>query len=295
MSTVAVFSPAKINLYLAVINRRKDGFHEIVSLVVPVCFGDSLWISLEGNQGKISLDCDMAEIPMNRENLVWKAVELLREVHPFRENVHISLKKRVPVGAGLGGGSSNAVAVLRGLNQLQGNPLNKEVLAVLASRLGSDCPLFLRDGPSLIRGRGEIIDELDESLLSRLRGRKVLLFKPGFSVSTAWAYQKLASSGGEAYIGEEVVEEKFAAYRKGDLSLEELMTNSFQSIVGKKFPAIPLLLEQLKNRFEIPVLMSGSGSACFALLEERNQVEELENTIKAAWGLGTFLEETTLL
>jgi 4-diphosphocytidyl-2-C-methyl-D-erythritol kinase len=295
MSTVAVFSPAKINLFLSVVGYREDSFHELVSLVAPIRFGDSLWISLEGGERRISLDCDIPIIPLDRENLAWRAVESFREALPFEENVHISLRKRVPIGAGLGGGSSNAVAVLRGLNQLLGNPLDEGSLAILASQLGSDCPLFLRGGPSMMRGRGERIDELDELLLSELRGREVLLFKPEFSVSTAWAYQKLASLDGEAYTEEEVVEENLGANRRGDLPLEKLMVNSFQSVVGTKFPAIPLLLEQLKNRFEIPFLMSGSGSACFAFLKEESPVEEIKSTIQEAWGPRIFLEQTTLL
>jgi 4-diphosphocytidyl-2-C-methyl-D-erythritol kinase len=295
MSTVAVFSPAKINLFLSVVGYREDGFHELVSLVAPLRFGDSLWISLEGGERRISLDCDVPIIPVDRGNLAWRAVELFRDAFSFKENVHISLRKRVPIGAGLGGGSSNAVAVLRGLNQLLGKPLDDGSLAILASQLGSDCPLFLRDGPCLIRGWGELIDELDESLLSELRRRKVLVFKPEFSVSTAWAYQKLASLGCKAYMEKEVVEENLGALRRGDLSLEKLMVNSFQSIIGTKFPAIPLLVEQLRNRFEIPVLMSGSGSACFALLKEESPVVEIEGTIQEAWGPKVFLEQTNLL
>src|SRR6187551_2872654 len=192
---VSVFSPAKLNLFLAVTGRRADGFHDLVSLVSQLSFGDELAVAIKGERigdgGRFALECDQPEVPVDGSNLILRAAEAFAVAANWQGGAHFRLTKRIPVGAGLGGGSSNAAAALRALNRLTGGLLDEAQLAVAAATLGSDCVLFLRDAPVVMRGRGERIAALPEPALARLRGRRVLLFKPSFGVSTPWAYQRM--------------------------------------------------------------------------------------------------------
>jgi 4-diphosphocytidyl-2-C-methyl-D-erythritol kinase len=190
-------APAKLNLFLAVTGRRADGFHDLVSVAAPVEFGDTLTVEAtgggRGTGGGFELACDDATVPVDETNLVLKAAHAFRAATGWRGGAKFFLQKRIPLGAGLGGGSSDAVAALRALNALAGAPLAPVALAEVAARLGSDCALFLHDRPVVMRGRGERIEPLPAAAAARLRGRRVLIFKPGFGVATAWAYAQMSS------------------------------------------------------------------------------------------------------
>jgi len=192
VSVTVLASPAKINLYLAVTGRRTDGFHNLVSVVAPLAWGDLLQIET-GEHGDFSLTCDDPAVPCDDANLVLKAARVFQEASGWKRGARFHLQKRIPMGAGLGGGSSNAVASLRGLNALAGEPLSENALAELAARLGSDCMMFLHDGPVVMRGRGERVEALPSAIAARLSGQRVLLFKPSFGIGTPWAYGRLAS------------------------------------------------------------------------------------------------------
>ena len=178
--TATVFSPAKINLFLAITGRRDDGYHDLVSVAAPLDFGDLLTAEIgvsapesgdrmaqceSGAQGAgvpFRLECDNPEVPRDGANLVLKAAGAFAAATGWKEPVVFRLTKRIPIGAGLGGGSSNAAAALRALNQLSGADLGRAELGELAARAGSDCPLFLEGGPVIMRGRGERIEALPD-------------------------------------------------------------------------------------------------------------------------------------
>lgn len=268
MLSIAVFSPAKINIFLAVTGRRPDGFHDLVSLVAPVTFGDTLWLREEEASGGITLTCDDPSVPTGADNLAVRAAEAWRREVGSARAIHIHLAKRIPMGAGLGGGSSNAAAVLRGLNSLCGHPLDPSALARLAAGLGSDCPLFLAGAPCVMRGRGERLEALPDAARRRLTGRRLLIFKPDFSISTPWAYGRLVASGGAAYAPASEAEARLGAWVGGDGPAERVLFNSFESVAFAKFQALPVLAERLRAFSCVDdVLMSGSGSACFALVK----------------------------
>src|SRR6478736_4161009 len=179
---VAVFSPAKLNLFLAVTGRRADGFHDLVSVVAPLTFSDELVAEAadgrrEMGDRRFSLSCDHPDVPVDGSNLVLQAAEAFAVATGWKGAAHFKLTKRIPMGAGLGGGSSNAAAALRALNRLTGGLLDEAQLAAVAATLGSDCVLFLRDAPVVMRGRGERVDLLPAPASARLRRRLVLLFK----------------------------------------------------------------------------------------------------------------------
>jgi 4-diphosphocytidyl-2-C-methyl-D-erythritol kinase len=202
------------------------------------------------------------------------------------------LKKQIPVGAGLGGGSSNAVAALRALNELAGAPLGFSALEVLAARLGSDCPLFLPEAPVAMRGRGERVEVLRDAE-ERLRGRRVIIFKPGFGIGTAWAYGRLAAAAG--FMDPARAEARLETWR-GDPSApaEKLLFNSFEQVAFQKFQALPPLLDRLRAKFGLEPRMSGSGSACFALLpaDRPVPVPDIMAAIRESWGPSALAVET---
>jgi 4-diphosphocytidyl-2-C-methyl-D-erythritol kinase len=291
---VSVFSPAKINLFLAVTGRRADGYHELVSVVAPLTFGDELTVEIgEGRPEtgrQFSLQCDDPQVPVDGSNLVLKAAEAFATATGWKSAAKFRLAKRVPVGAGLGGGSSNATAALRALNQLSGARLSHAALMALAAGVGSDCPLFLSGGPVVIRGRGEQVEALPSAAARRLHGRSVLLFKPGFGVSTAWAYEQMVAGAPRAYLSAAEAGRRLAAWIEGQADAAELLFNNLEPVVFRKYLALPVLLERLRVRFGLAPRMSGSGSACFVLLPAGANVEEISAAIVEAWGQVSFVQ-----
>ena len=289
------FAPAKINLLLAITGIRTDGFHSLVSLVAPIRLGDTLWLSLAKEKGAEDiLECDYPGVPTDQSNLVLKAVAAFREFFPGLPGVHFILEKRVPHGAGLGGGSSDAACALRLLNEAVGSPLAKTQLATLAARLGSDCPLFLENKPVVMRGRGEQIEALPGAAVAALGGRRLLLFKPAFGVSTAEAYAAMKAAGSTEYLAQSEAEARLAAWLAAPGRNPLPLFNNMESVVFKKYLALPVLLERLQTDFGLAPRMSGSGSACFAFLPDGVNAVPIEAIIREAWGREAFVCKTTL-
>ncbi|MDR2981940.1 MAG: 4-(cytidine 5'-diphospho)-2-C-methyl-D-erythritol kinase [Puniceicoccales bacterium] len=295
MSFVA-FAPAKINLLLAITGVRADGFHSLVSLVAPIGLGDTLTLTVDkaGSSGVDTLVCDFPGVPTDGTNLVLKAVAAFREKYLALPAVHFVLEKRVPHGAGLGGGSSDAASALTLLNEATGKPLNHTTLVELAARLGSDCPLFLDGKPVIMRGRGEQVEQLKPAEIEALQGRRLLLFKPAFGVSTAEAYGAMKAAKGAYYIPEADAEAMLAAWRKAPEGAPLPLFNNMERPVFEKHLALPALLNQLREEFGLEPRMSGSGSACFAFLPEGMAAEPVIVAIKQAWGESAFVCETEL-
>ncbi len=291
---ITLSAPAKLNLFLAITGRRADGFHELVSVVAPLTWGDELTVE-QGGGGKeqdFVLECDDAAVPVDGSNLVLKAAEAFRARTGWKGGAKFVLKKRIPVGAGLGGGSSDAAAALRGLNELAGGTLSGAELEGVAAQVGSDCALFLRGGPVVMRGRGENVDGLKAGAVERIRGRKVLVFKPPFGISTAWAYGRMAAAAPGSYLPVELAEARLAAW-SGDAEApaEDLLFNNMEGVAFAKYPALPVLLERLRDEFGVLPRMSGSGSACFALLRDGVEVAKMTARIREAWGASAFVEQ----
>lgn len=266
-----------------------------MSVAAPLTWGDEL--TTEPADGFI-LECNDPAVPADESNLVLKAARVFGEATGWRGGAKFRLLKRVPPGAGLGGGSSNAIAALRALNALAGNPLGAEALVGLAARLGSDCALFLHDGPVVMRGRGERLEPMPVAAAARLRGRRALVFKPSFGIATPWAYSRLAARAPGSYLPAADAEARLAAWlADGSAPAEKLLFNTFEPVAFAKYPALPVLLESLRQDFGVAAGMSGSGSACFALLPEtfgQEKVTALRAAIRAAWGDEALAVETRL-
>ena len=289
---VVIFAPAKLNLFLAITGRRADGFHDLVSVVSTLTWGDTLRAE---PAVEFSLGCDDPAVPVDESNLVLKAAREFAAATGWKGGARFFLEKRVPMGAGLGGGSSDAVAALRALNGLSGLGLSAVDLIPMAVKLGSDCALFLQEGPVVMRGRGETVAALSAGAAARLRGRQVLVFKPAFGISTPWAYAQMASRAPQSYLAAAEAEGRLQAWaERADATGEELLFNNMEPPAFGKFVALPALLGQLRDEFGLSPRMSGSGSACFALLDEAVPVAAVTASIWNAWGPTSFVIETSI-
>jgi 4-diphosphocytidyl-2-C-methyl-D-erythritol kinase len=286
-------APAKVNLFLAITGRRTDGFHDLLSVATPLLWGDT--VSAEAAGDSFSVACDAGDVPTDGTNLVIRAAVAFRAASGWAGGARFSISKKIPSGAGLGGASSDAVAALHALNALAGGPLDGPALARVAASIGSDCSLFLAGGPVIMRGRGEILEPLPKEAYSRVRGMRVLVFKPGFPILTPWAYGRLAAESPRAYTPAPRAEAMLSSWlSKPGAPADELYFNSMDRPAFAKFAAIPVLLDRLRETFGINARMSGSGSACFCLLNEKADSGSIERTIREAWGPSAFVIETRL-
>jgi len=274
-------SPCKVNLLLNILGRRPDGFHELETVMHPVGICDRLAFSRIASG--VELTCSDPALPVDGKNLVHRAATAFLQAAGIPEGVRIHLEKKIPLAAGLGGGSGNAAVTLRGLNELFDHPLVPEQLAGLAGSLGSDVPFFLQNQPALATGRGEKIVSCPPLLA--LRGAVFLLIHPGFGISTAWAYQNLARFP-EALNGKPGRAQRLVRL----LEMESLAAagaefyNSLEAPALEKYPLLAIFQEFLRSRGAVAALMSGSGSTTFALAGTRAAAGELEDAVKAKFG-----------
>jgi 4-diphosphocytidyl-2-C-methyl-D-erythritol kinase len=263
-------SPCKVNLLLNILGRRADGYHELETVMHPVKFCDVL--SFERTSGGVELTCSDARLPVDARNLAHRAATAFLQAAGIAEGARIHLEKRIPLAAGLGGGSGNAATTLLGLNELFGEPLSMEKLHELAAGLGSDINFFLQTGAALATGRGEKIEPLGE--LAAMRGAVFLLIHPGFGISTAWAYQNLGrfpeALNGRPGRARQLVS-KLQAVSVAAAGRE--FYNSLESPALEKFPLLALFQEWLRENGAAAMLMSGSGSTTFAIFEKRALAE----------------------
>jgi 4-diphosphocytidyl-2-C-methyl-D-erythritol kinase len=279
--TLAKESPCKINLLLNILGRRADGFHELETVMHPVKVFDEL--SLARHANGIQLACNERSLPTDSRNLVYRAAAAFLERAGIKEGVRLRLEKRIPLAAGLGGGSGNAATTFLGLNELFGTPLSPAQLHELAASLGSDIPFFLQTKPALATGRGESIQPLD--WFPALRGAALLLIHPGFGISTAWAYQQLTrfpeSLNGRPGRAQTLISLLQTAALKAAGSG---FYNSLEAPALKKYPLLTLFQEFLRENGAAATLMSGSGSTTFAVTEGLAGAETMAEKFKGTFG-----------
>ena len=280
---------AKLNLSLAITGRRADGFHELISLVAPIALADTLTLDVGRPLG---LTCDDASLPVDGSNLVLKIAAAYVKRRPSAPTGHFHLTKKVPHGAGLGGGSSDAAAALRLLDQASGDPLGLEVLETLAAEVGSDCPFFVRGQAAVMRGRGERLEILPLAARAALAGRKVVLVKPPFGVPTPEAYALLAKAGKHRPAAQ--AEAELAAWIAQPAADPSALGNDLAAPVFAKYLALPVGLESFRRATGVNWQMTGSGSACFAFVSDGFDHARLRADVRRAWGPGAWVEETVI-
>ena len=261
-----VLAPAKINLSLKILGRRSDGFHELETFIAPISLCDE--ISIESSDGRegIEFRCDHPSVPAGDDNLIIRAARKFFDATRLKPSVCIELKKKIPHGAGLGGGSSDAASTLLALNELFERKLPREALTEIAGGIGSDVPFFIFQSAALCKGRGELVTPL------RLRqSLSLLLLKPGFAVSTAWAYTHWHDS-------REIPSVSYAAQEFAGQTL----VNDLERPVFEKFVFLAQLKMWLLNQAEVgAALMSGSGSTVFGLLGENADADRVVKRAKS--------------
>lgn len=280
---------AKLNLSLAITGRRADGFHELVSLVAPIALADTLSLDVGRPLG---LTCDDPALPVDGTNLVLKAAAAYARRRPAAPTGHFHLTKRVPHGAGLGGGSADAAAALRLLDRASGAPLGPEVLEALAAEVGSDCPFFVRGQAAVMRGRGERLEILPAAARAALAGRKVVLAKPPFGVPTPEAYGLLAKAGKYRPLAQ--AEAELAAWLAGPAADPVKLGNDLEDPVFSKYVALPAGLASFRRVTGSDWQMTGSGSACFAWVDGGFDQAGLRADAMRVWGPGAWVAETVI-
>jgi 4-diphosphocytidyl-2-C-methyl-D-erythritol kinase len=274
-------SPCKVNLILNILGRRADGFHELETIMQPVNFCDELACTRGGNG--VTLTCSDASLPVDARNLVYRAAVNFLAAAKISDGVKIHLEKKIPLAAGLGGGSGNAATILLALNELFGQPLSLAKLDELAAALGSDIPFFLYGKPALASGRGEKVETLEN--FPALSGKAFFLIHPGFGISTPWAYQNLArfpeALNGKAGRAQALVSQLQTADLKAAATG---FYNSLEAPALDKFPVLALYQEFLREEGALATLMSGSGSTTFAIMEKLSAAESLVEKFKSKFG-----------
>ena len=276
---LTVTAPAKVNLHLEVLGLRSDGFHELAMVMQSIDLADCLQFTNTAD-AQLTLRCDDSSLSTGADNLVMKAAELLRARSGFNElGVSMYLEKRIPIGAGLAGGSSDGAAALVGLNALWGLGYTAETLESMAAELGSDVPFCVAGGTQLCFGRGELLEPVPPTA----EGLAVLLVKdPLVSVSTPWAYQRCKERRGQDYLqGEMAFEQRRRDLREAPW-LQPLragcpppLRNDLQVVVAAETQAVQVSLQLLQTLpTPLAIAMSGSGPSCFALFCDQDQCDQ---------------------
>jgi 4-diphosphocytidyl-2-C-methyl-D-erythritol kinase len=260
-------APAKLNIRLKVTGRRPDGYHDLVSIMVPVALFDLL--EFRTLCGGIRLACDGTAVPEGPENLVFRAACAFFTRTGIRAGISIRLFKRIPVAAGMGGGSSDAAATLLALNRLWSEPLKATELEDLAAGLGADVPFFIHCRPSVARGIGDILEPLRE-----WPGYWYVIVRPPFEVSTAWAFGrlklKLTSDEGESIIN--FLGPDFTRF-------PDLLENDLERVTAAEFPVIETIKGRLLEAGAEGAMMTGSGPTVFGLFLSAGQALRAKESI----------------
>ena len=253
-------APAKLNIRLKVTGRRADGYHELVSIMVPVGLFDHIELKLI-RLSRIMLSCQGLSVPNNNENLVYRAASAFFSRAGTPRGISIKLTKNIPVSAGLGGGSSDAAFVLKGLNEMWSNPLTPQELADLAVCLGADVPFFLLNRPCIARGIGEILEPIE-----RWPKSWYVIVMPVLEVPTAWVYGNLKlklTKGEYKYIVDWL--------RKGRFEISRILENDLETVTGFHFPIIDSIKKALMDEGAEGALMSGSGPSVFGIFKSKDK------------------------
>jgi len=270
MSSLSLKSYAKVNLFLEVLGKRSDGYHEIESLIQEISLCDN--ILLEDKPMDITILCPNKKIniPSNHNNLAYKAANLLMAKFSIKKGIAITIDKKIPVGSGLGGGSSNAASVLKGLNQLWNIGLKNAQLQELGAEIGSDVPFFINGKAALVKGRGVKINTY-----FTMPKIWLVLVIPTISVSTKWAYGRL-----DRELTKNINSARLPRLKK--LQVKDIVNNLFnrlEGVVFKEYPLIKTIKEKIIACGASGALMSGTGSAVFGIVSSKNKAYKIAKKI----------------
>ena len=292
MRSLTLTAPAKINLLLHIAGDRPDGFHELVMVMQSIDLADTVTVK-ERQEPGLGVSCDRPNVPTDNSNLAWKAADLMQRRFPDvakkRSGITIDLVKRIPMGAGLAGGSADCAAVLVGIDLLWDLGLTKLELQTLAAELGSDISFCVAGGTALCTGRGEIIDPLPG--LDNLYA--VLAKYEDLPVPTPWAYKTYRAEFESTYPETTTeLDRRTEQLRTGSMmnaivqgdgaAIGKGLHNDLEKVVLPHYPKIQNLRNEFSKTNSLGVMMSGSGSTVFALAQSLAQAEIIEANIRSA-------------
>lgn len=287
MRAYTLIAPAKINLLLEIIGDRPDGFHELTMVLQSVALADLIDLR-PLSVDRIQLHCDHPQLPVDQRNLAYRAADLMMQRFPGLSGVEITVHKRIPVGAGLAGGSADAAAVLVGLDLMWQLGLTQTELQEMGAQLGSDVPFCITGGTTLAVGRGEELSPLPD-----LEDLYVILAKyRSLSVSTPWAYQTYRQQYGASYAQTPAAREVrrrqgasagllSAIAQRDHYQIAQHLHNDLERVVLPAHPQVQQLRDWLNQSGVLGAMMSGSGPTVFALTDSRSQAEEVAATLKS--------------
>ncbi len=263
-------SLAKVNLRLEILKRREDGYHELRTVLQKISLHDTLHFSLKKEKG-ISITADHPKLPLGKKNLVYKAIQSMFKVCGYRGGVHIAIEKKIPLGAGLGGGSSNAATTLAALNQLLEMNLSQKELMEMGLGIGADVPFFFLKGAAIGSGIGERLKK------EELPSLWYVLIYPNFEVSTRWAYQHFVLTNQQFH---------FNLHRllKTPEGISRILLNHLEEVVSKRYPQISIMKKLLLSAGALGALMTGSGPTVFGLFPEGKSAAGAYEKIKKMVG-----------
>ena len=252
MNQIKVESPAKINLGLNVVRKRADGYHDLETILFPLLLSDKITFS---KSEVLKLDTSSELLNELKDNLILKAIRLLEEIANRKIFLDIFVDKIIPIGGGLGGGSSNAATTLKAVNKLFNLGLNYNELSKISLELGSDVPYFLNPVPSYAESRGELLYPLNIEI-----SYPILIVNPRIKIDTSWAFTKIKQLKPVMNL-RKLLEDGITDFDK----LKNYITNDFEEVVFKEFPVVKKIKEELYNQGAQFALMSGTGSTVYGI------------------------------
>ena len=262
MNSIELFSHAKINLRLDIVRKRKDGYHDIRTLFQKVSLKDELRITTSGSS--IKVECDNHQVPANEGNLAYTAAQAILSQYGIKDGVSISIKKNIPIAAGLGGGSSNAASTLLGINQLFGLGASTRELMRIGRNIGADVPFFIFGKTALATGIGDRLEKIE--ITPKLW---LLLITPGIQVSTAWAYSNLRME-----LTSRPINTTISNCINHLTEIISLLSNDLEKVVIPRYPIVKNIKEELLNKGAQGSLMSGSGSTVYGIFSSEDEAKE---------------------
>ena len=266
MEEIKVESPSKINIGLNVVGKREDGFHNLQTVFYPLLLSDKLTFR---KSNKLEFNSNSDFLKNLDDNLIIKAIKLIEDKSGVEIKVKIFLEKLIPIGGGLGGGSSNAAAALKAINKLFSLELNYEKLAEIALELGSDVPFFLKHNPAYAESRGEKLFPLNLEIQY-----PIVIVNPGINISTRWAFERIKPSRPNYNLGE--LFSKNFDFK----DIREYVTNDFEPIVFKEYPVIEKIKKDLYELGANFALMSGTGSTVYGIFSNLQKAYWAEEHFK---------------
>ncbi|MCQ4923978.1 4-(cytidine 5'-diphospho)-2-C-methyl-D-erythritol kinase [Tissierella carlieri] len=284
MKEIVLESYGKINLGLDVLYKREDGYHEINTIMQQISLSDTL--IMREIKEDIELDCNNKELPLDSTNLVYRAWKKMQEKTGINKGIQINIHKKIPIAAGLAGGSANAAAVLKGLNQLWGLNLSEEELREIGIEIGADVPYCIMGGTALAEGIGERLTKIKS-----FKDKDILLVNPGIGVSTTEVY-------GNLRLNKELrmdVEKIISSIERDDIkSVADNITNVMEEVVMEKNPIISEIKKDMVSYGALGALMSGSGPTVFGLFDDMDKLKFCKKILTEKYSKGIVLLAKTI-